>query len=353
MEYKIHITQAEEKLSSIADKYNTTSEAIKALNPDMKTFGGLIGGTFVSYGQKIKIPVQEKSSEIQIENLNFLNNLEFEKQARYRFKQTNVVKFENTPVSNSMVRAQYLFQIQDNIVHNKLEESYYSMQPQSIHLEDFLSLSDKVRSSIYFEINQEGRPLRILNMNKLKQNWELCKNREIPNSEFMKSVKQESGEKYMQIINAGNREFDDMNFFLKNQENNLYFKEIFGQYLFKDFESFKDENYKTLSNFFKETTIEANLKYSKVSEEGNFLTFRKVSELNRDKINEMDMIRQYDEIYKPNIKYNFSEYNYSYRVTSTVNKEDGLLENIHITLLEKIKNNLSCSVNFELKRIEL
>lgn len=353
MEYKIHTVNGEEKLSSIAEKYNTTPEAIKVLNPKMRTFIGFIGGVFVAHGQQIKIPIIEKSSEIQKENLNFLNNLEFKKQARYRFKQTNVVKFENTPVSNSMVRAQYLFQIQDNIVHNQLEESHYSMQPQSIYLEDFLSLSDKVRNSIYFEINQEGKPLKILNMNKLKQSWESCKSNEIPNNEFMKSVKQQSSVKYKEIINAGDKEFNNMKFFLKNLENNLYFKEIFGQYLTKSFEDFKDENYKTISNFFKETIIEANLKYSKVSEEGNFITFRKVSELNRDKINEMDMIRQYDEMYKPNIKYNFSEYNYSYRVTSTINKEDELLDNIHITLFEKIKNNLSCSVNFELKRIEL
>lgn len=60
MEYKLHTVNGEEKLSSIADKYNTTPEAIKALNPNMKTFEGFIGGTFVSYGQKIKIPIPEK-----------------------------------------------------------------------------------------------------------------------------------------------------------------------------------------------------------------------------------------------------------------------------------------------------
>ncbi|PQL92371.1 LysM peptidoglycan-binding domain-containing protein [Apibacter adventoris] len=61
MEYKLHTVNGEEKLSSIADKYNTTPEAIKALNPNMKTFEGFIGGTFVSYGQKIKIPIPEKN----------------------------------------------------------------------------------------------------------------------------------------------------------------------------------------------------------------------------------------------------------------------------------------------------
>jgi hypothetical protein len=44
MEYRIHTVHGEEKLSSIANKYNTTPEAIKALNPNMKTFGGFIRG---------------------------------------------------------------------------------------------------------------------------------------------------------------------------------------------------------------------------------------------------------------------------------------------------------------------
>lgn len=48
MEYEIYTVHEEEKLSSIAHKYNTTPEAIKALNPHMRTFGGFIAGEFIS-----------------------------------------------------------------------------------------------------------------------------------------------------------------------------------------------------------------------------------------------------------------------------------------------------------------
>ncbi len=35
-----------------------------------------------------------------------------------------------------------------------------------------------------------------------------------------------------------------------------------------------------------------------------------------------------------------------------LNKEDGLLENLTLSLTEKIKNNLICDISFDLKRIE-
>jgi len=277
----------------------------------------------------------------------------FDKQARYRFKQVNVVKFEDIPVSHSIIRAQYIFQIKNNIIYNQFEESHYSMRPQSVHLEDFLSISDKIRGKIYFEINQEGKPINILNMDELTKNWEYFKKNEITGNPFVKEIKSQSYKNYEKLIEAGDKEFHDKNFFMRNLENNLYFREIFGQYLTKSFENFTTEKYESISNFFKETIIEANLKYSKVSENEFFFTFQKVSELNRERFNVPDMIRQYNEIYKPNVKYNFSEYDYSYRLTMTINKMDGLIENANIILIEKIKNNLSCNVNFELKRIEI
>ena len=35
-----------------------------------------------------------------------------------------------------------------------------------------------------------------------------------------------------------------------------------------------------------------------------------------------------------------------------LNKEDGLLENLTLSLTEKNKNNLICDISFDLKRIE-
>jgi len=147
--------------------------------------------------------------------------------------------------------------------------------------------------------------------------------------------------------------YKDMQLFIRNLGTNLFFREILGQYLTRQPDNYMSENLKTLSNFFKDTTIEALLSYSKLKEDKDFVFIAKESTLNRDTLDELSMIRQYDELYKPKIKYNFTEYDYTYHVTIKLNKNDGLIENSSISLTEKIKNNMVCSIHFDLKRVEI
>jgi uncharacterized Fe-S radical SAM superfamily protein PflX len=124
-------------------------------------------------------------------------------------------------------------------------------------------------------------------------------------------------------------------------------------HLTKSIENFKTDKFYSMSNLFKGMKLESDIHYDKVNENEDIITFHKRSELNRDKLDEMAMIKQYDEIYKPKIKYNFTEYNYIYSSHVNINKHDGLIEHASVVLAKKIKNNLICSANCEINRIEL
>ena len=117
-------------------------------------------------------------------------------------------------------------------------------------------------------------------------------------------------------------------------------------------ENYEFEKLQTMSNFFKDIVIEANFTYSKLKEDEKFIFIVKESELDRNKLDEIEMVKQYNKLYKTKIKYDFTEYDYKYRATMKLNKEDGLLENLTLSLTEKIKNNLICDISFDLKRIE-
>ena len=117
-------------------------------------------------------------------------------------------------------------------------------------------------------------------------------------------------------------------------------------------ENYEFEKLQTMSNFFKDIVIEADLTYSKLKEDEKFIFIVKESELDRNKLDEIEMAKQYNKLYKTKIKYDFTEYDYKYRATMKLNKEDGLLENLTLSLTEKIKNNLICDISFDLKRIE-
>ena len=289
----------------------------------------------------------EKKNALDLLSENHIESLD--SSAHYRFKQINVIRYEDIPISNSTIRARYLFERANHNVHTKCEESYYTFTPQQNKIGDFLSLSDQIRKEVYWRIDKNGEPLRILNEGELKESWENAKKEVLPNNEFMNSLDKEQ---YKKIIQAGDSEFQDMSLFIRNYRTNLFFRELFGQYLMKSPENYEFEKLQTMSNFFKDIVIEADLTYSKLKEDENFIFIVKESELDRNKLDEIEMVKQYNKLYKPKIKYDFTEYDYKYRATMKLNKEDGLLENLTLSLTEKIKNNLICAISFDLKRIE-
>ncbi|QUI93615.1 hypothetical protein J5A64_11730 [Prevotella denticola] len=236
----------------------------------------------------------EKKNALDLLSENHIDSLD--SSAHYRFKQINVIRYEDIPISNSTIRAQYLFERANHNVHTKCEESYYTFTPQQNKIGDFLSLSDQIRKEVYWRIDKNGEPLRILNEGELKESWENAKKEVLPNNEFMNSLDKEQ---YKKIIQAGDSEFQDMSLFIRNYRTNLFFRELFGQYLMKSPENYEFEKLQTMSNFFKDIVIEADLTYSKLKEDENFIFIVKESELDRNKLDEIEMVKQYNKLYKP------------------------------------------------------
>ena len=178
----------------------------------------------------------EKKNALDLLSENHIESLD--SSAHYRFKQINVIRYEDIPISNSTIRAQYLFERANHNVHTKCEESYYTFTPQQNKIGDFLSLSDQIRKEVYWRIDKNGEPLRILNEGELKESWENAKRETLPNNEFMNSLDKEQ---YQKIIQAGDTEFQDMSLFIRNYRTNLFFRELCGQYLMKSPENYEFE----------------------------------------------------------------------------------------------------------------
>jgi len=279
--------------------------------------------------------------------------LEWEVEARYRVKQTNIMKFEDVPVSNSSIRAQHHFFKNGNKVQNIIEESFYSFFPVLMHLDDFLSLSDQSKRNIMFEIGKDGKPLKIINKQELINNWDRFKKNDFSNSPFIKELKKVDINQVDKMISLGDKEINDDVLLIDNLNANIYFKEIFGQYLIKNFDDFNNEHFKTHSNFFPDIYVLGTLEYKGVEEDDHVIRFSKELNLNWDEINEHDMIKSYNKNYKPKLKYSFSEYEYCYSSRYVISKKDMLIEDLSVNISEEVKNNISNTINFNLKRIKL
>ncbi|WP_159479891.1 hypothetical protein [Chryseobacterium sp. 18068] len=98
--------------------------------------------------------------------------------------------------------------------------------------------------------------------------------------------------------------------------------------------------------------IPIEFRYDKISEENNVLKFRKVGKaiLNDKLISEIK--QKYDEIHKPSIKYNFTEYKLEFRVRGEFDLQTKIMENADLFIIEQIADNIENNCEFHLKKLQ-
>ena len=148
----------------------------------------------------------------------------------------------------------------------------------------------------------------------------------------------------------GNIEFSNESKFKE-----VLYKNLFYHIFLKANRGEKIENYtfSQVSQLFPNQEITVKVNKTIVFEDENTIVFRLVGNLQKDKISVEELKKQYDEIYKPMLKYSFTDYDYIYRITYTLDKNTGILLDGKVLLDEKIKNNFECITQFDIKQVEL
>ena len=65
-----------------------------------------------------------------------------------------------------------------------------------------------------------------------------------------------------------------------------------------------------------------------------------------------DIVRFYDEQFKPTIQYKFTQYRPSFNIRETVNEAERLIEEAEVRLIEEVVNNVDLTILCKLRKIE-
>jgi hypothetical protein len=350
-DYRIYIVEAEEKLSSIAEKYGTTPEKIKALNPDMRTFGGFIGSVYVSVGQRIKIPGEEKKKPAPAEEeTKRLAELQFDKTARYRCEQFNTTKVEENITYHCDTKKEYVFFKcinQKDIVRIILKDYMYKINPQNFaHAIEATKELEFDKENVIFSLNENGTIRKVVNYEEIKRKWGNFKPKLIK-TDFYNEILKQNSKAAEDIVRSGDLEF--------NAEENLrktYDKNLFYHVFFNNYETEIPQILKFLSQIFVNVELELTLSHVKKETE-NFVQYKTTGTLQKENLNKKLLEEQYDKFYKPIILYGFTDYDYKYQIIRNINKKTGLLSDAHVILSEAVKNNYQIITQFDLRQVEL
>ena len=351
MKYKIYEVKAEEKLSDIAEKHNTTPEEIKALNPDVTMFrSALWGPVYVGYNQKVKIPVQGEKEQISLQTISY------DKEVKYRCEQSVVSKINGIIQNYANTKHEYLVKKQqssDNlIVKIELTDSIIDMYPNQL-TEALQLLNDldliKCNAVIYVDF-ETGKIDRILNHDEIVNQWRNHKIKLEEKYGFIRSP-QTREELHKFIALAENQIIDERNL-IQDLNTKLFFNLFFDKYLITDKKQFDFYTKTFHSHLFEDFKVVLQFNQKILSETEEKVSVKKTGIGDKKENNYAALESMYNTKFKPIVKYKFSNYDYKYDENYIVNTKEHWLETSEVVMIEEVKNNIQIGINFNLKKIE-
>lgn len=288
------------------------------------------------------------------ESKHLLDTLEFKNAARYRCTQVNLTKLLNEITFSSTIKTQYLLSTAKKDVkyfHTLLEDYIYEIDPPAMKVVfEAIQPVEFIRNDIKFSQNERGEVEQILNFSQLQRKWNIFRDKDLPNLEFYKRLKEQNEAAIKDMIQTGNKEFSKIENLINNIDKNLFYHVLLRANVGNDL---ADYTLRQGSQLFPNLELVTDVVKRKVSEDDKKVVYHLVGTLRRDSIDDKKLSAQYDKLYKPVIKYSYSEFDYIYRIVYTLNAETGILLDAQVSLSEKVKNNYETITQFTIEKVEL
>lgn len=374
MEYKNYIVPKEEKIEDLARQFGLSIAQLKELNPQMRTFTNIWGTeTYVSVQQVIKVPSKsnensyehgidfdftknQKEKEQKLsEKEHILKNLHFDQKARYRCEQTNISRINNDAIILSAnTYTEFLVKqsnVDDQVLEIDITDLSLSVDPMVYEQAfRFGQRLEMIKYPIILGISKEGVSNKIYNIKDIQNKWEKFRDNELEKDDIYQQLKKQNIAQAKDLIQKGNKEFISEKIMSDTLDKNLFLHTFFRALQGDSLPNYYIEQY---SQLFPEVNLKTNIVRSKVKQDDTTTTYRLVGEIDKQNLSTSNLENMYNEIYKPMIKYSFTEFKTIYRITYTIENDTKFLTEAKISLSEKIKNNYEIITEMKIQKVEL
>lgn len=350
IKYKI---EKGENLTSIAEKFNVDSEELKAFHNTHSGFSNMI----ISDSLPLHLDtifIEQNIFENSLIKNEKMESFNFEGVARYRCEQLNISRINNEIItlSASTIYEFFVKKAENtNIFEVELTDFNFSVEP-AIYESGFLFAQklERLKLPIRFNVSEQAFIKEIFNHKEIENRWMSFRDHELQNTDIYQQLISQSPKQAEDITTTGNKEFLDQDNFIKLMDKNLFFH-LFTNAFLRD--QLQNYNLQQFSQIFPNIDLKTDVTKSIVREDENTATYRLVGILNRENLSEETLKNLYDTIYKSSLKFNYTTFDFIYRITYTVDKETGLLEEGKASIAEKIKNNFEVITEYNIKKVEL
>ncbi|MGS2740393.1 hypothetical protein [Sinomicrobium sp. M5D2P17] len=275
--------------------------------------------------------------------------------AKYRCEQVNTTKIDGKLTSNSQQKFQYSLQLSPakKTARVKLEDHYYNMNPPVLNnIFDFITKTESIRHDMSLNYGEDGKIAKVLNKEEQAEKWRAFKNSKEFQTEFITKMRDTNEKGLEEIIKSGNRQFS-----LSHDSEEEYRREMFYSAIFdwqltsNDNSVVQQQEFLYRSILLPDTIIPMDFRCDILKEDDHILKLRKVgsAKLNDELLEQI--VKKHDQYYKPQIKYNFTEYKLEFRQTYEVDPVTRLVNEARLIWSEAIKDNVESFCEFKMRKL--
>lgn len=283
---------------------------------------------------------------------------DFSEKACYRCEQFVVVKSGDIIASHADTKREFAVhrENKNGVVRISVEmtDNIIEMKPHSL-TEAIKLMTDfdlvKCGNASVLVNSQTGKIDKILNHAEIISKWTDHKNELYNKYGFLRA--EENRKKIEEFITLAEQIVVNEKMLINDFNTKLFYDLFFDKYLVTKENLFEPYSREFYSNLFEGVKLGMDFTQEVLKESPDMFFVRKKSKLNPSSFSLSSIKDIYDRKFKPQIKYKFSEYDYSFNESTVMSTNKNYwIEESQINIIERVKNNIEVFTDYKLKKIE-
>ncbi|MDR2921530.1 MAG: hypothetical protein LBV72_19460 [Tannerella sp.] len=280
-------------------------------------------------------------------------------EARYRCEQTVIIRSNGVVVSHADTKREFTVKKYTTAGNTHIQvcmvDNIINIKPETIKdaAQLLIDLDNVKSSNVLVSLdNSTGMIYKILNHKDIVLKWGEFKNSLFDKYKFIRA--EANRQKLHDFVDMAENMIKSHDLLLQDLKTKLFFDLFFDKYLITKQDLFQPYSRVFYSQLFEGVKIIMNFTQEVLRESPDMFMVKKHSVIDKKKLDLYRIIEMYDNKFKPQIKYGFSEYDYKV-IENTVYStgKNYWIEQSDVSILERVKNNIDVLTDYKLKKIEL
>ncbi len=277
---------------------------------------------------------------------------------RYRNEQTVAMKINGMLISTNRLKTDYTVEKVYNTHHNimqiafKIDDNIASVSPEQYQAGMNMVVDlEKIKCQAVINVDMDtGHIGEIVNHEEIVLAWEDYKDYFRDKYKFLRS--RETRDSINKFLETQDKLILDQEMMKAEMKSKMFYMLIFDYYLVGKQKQNAPDIITFPSQLFKGISFPMTITPRTYKDSSDKIMYDRIGSIDEYIATLPEIVKFYNEQYKPTIQYKFNQYRPIFNISETVNEEKRYIEKAEVRLIEEVVNNIDLTILCKLRKIE-